>query len=247
MGCLFQRGRVGGVMKYVWLIVLVFVLAGCGGDEEAPTPTPTKTPVSVEVVSQPTDTPTAVQTSVEVPTNTPAPVIAPTNTSAPAPTDTPAPLPTATPTPDLPRVTSEANLRSGPGTNYDVVGQAGAGQALDLVGRSAAGDWYQLANGAWIAAFLVEGSVGEIDVVAAPPLPTLAPVQPVQVVVPTATSAPAPAPVQSAVCECGYDAYKCADFGGHLAAQACFNYCVAIGKGDIHRLDRDGDGSVCED
>lgn len=202
---LFQQRGVGGVMRYAWLLVLVFVLAGCGGDDEAPTPTPTKTPVPVEVVNQPVDTPTVAPTAapVVVPTNTPAPIAA-TNTPVPPATDTPVPLPTSTPTPDLPVVASEANLRSGPGTDYDVVGQAAAGQALDLVGRNAAGDWYQLANGAWIAAFLVTGTVGDVAVVAAPALPTSVsepvvstPVPPVVAEQPTAP--PPAAPTQSNV------------------------------------------------
>jgi hypothetical protein len=69
------------------------------------------------------------------------------------------------------------------------------------------------------------------------PAPTAAPV-----VVPTATPVPAPA----AVCDCSHDAYNCSDFSTHRAAQACFNYCIAQGRGDIHRLDRDNDGVVCE-
>lgn len=55
-------------------------------------------------------------------------------------------------------------------------------------------------------------------------------------------------PIQppSAVCSCSGDTLNCGDFSGHSSAQACYNYCVSIGKGDIHRLDRDGDGSACE-
>jgi hypothetical protein len=66
---------------------------------------------------------------------------------------------------------------------------------------------------------------------------------------PTATSAPvAPQPTATtaAVCECGGDTYNCGDFSRQAQAQACYNYCVSIGRGDIHRLDRDNDGVVCE-
>jgi len=48
-----------------------------------------------------------------------------------------------------------ANLRGGPGTSYAVVGTVSTGQALTLSGHNANGSWYQLADGAWIAAFLV--------------------------------------------------------------------------------------------
>ncbi len=75
-------------------------------------------------------------------------------------------LPTATLSPanDAPRqpapvvVTANANLRAGPGADYDRVGSAAPGDTVELTARNAAGDWYQLASGAWIAAFLVDGA-----------------------------------------------------------------------------------------
>jgi hypothetical protein len=56
------------------------------------------------------------------------------------------------------QATRSSNLRSGPGTNYSVVGNAQPGQCLTITGRTAAGDWYQLSNGHWIAAFLVRNA-----------------------------------------------------------------------------------------
>ena len=47
-------------------------------------------------------------------------------------------------------------------------------------------------------------------------------------------------------CLCDGNSYNCSDFGSHQSAQACFNYCQKIGRDDVHDLDRDGDGSVCE-
>lgn len=75
--------------------------------------------------------------------------------------------------------------------------------------------------------------------------------------VPTATQMPRPtvvlptAPVDNpslAVCPCfGGDALSCKDFATHNAAQACHDYCVAQGVGDVHRLDgNDQDGLACE-
>jgi uncharacterized protein YraI len=83
------------------------------------------------------------------------------------------PAPTA-PATSGPVATGNANLRSGPGTGFERVGSVAAGQALEIVGKTAAGDWYQLADGAWIAAFLVSGEVGDVAVVevAATPNPT---------------------------------------------------------------------------
>jgi outer membrane biosynthesis protein TonB len=69
----------------------------------------------------------------------------------------------------------------------------------------------------------------------ATPKPTPTPVPPPP---PTATSGP--------VCDCSHDAYNCKDFVTHRAAVACFEYCKSLGMGDIHNLDGDADGRVCE-
>lgn len=53
-------------------------------------------------------------------------------------------------------------------------------------------------------------------------------------------------PPQSAVCSCSGDSLNCGDFGTHASAQACFNYCISQGAGDIHKLDGNNDGSACE-
>lgn len=42
---------------------------------------------------------------------------------------------------------------------------------------------------------------------------------------------------------CESDVYNCADFEDQEEAQAVFNLC---GPEDVHRLDNDGDGVVCE-
>jgi endonuclease YncB( thermonuclease family) len=50
----------------------------------------------------------------------------------------------------------------------------------------------------------------------------------------------------NAVCSCAGNLYNCPDFPTHASAQACYEYCISIGRGDVHRLDRDNDGSACE-
>lgn len=60
-------------------------------------------------------------------------------------------------------------------------------------------------------------------------------------------SQPTPRPVSPPAtpkpsCDCSGDIYNCSDFGTQAEAQQCFEYC----PGDIHNLDSDGDGSVCE-
>lgn len=47
------------------------------------------------------------------------------------------------------------NLRGGAGTNFPVVGSATLGDELTVMGSNADGSWLQLAEGAWVAAFLV--------------------------------------------------------------------------------------------
>ncbi len=51
-----------------------------------------------------------------------------------------------------------------------------------------------------------------------------------------------------AICDCSGDTYNCKDFPlpNGATGQDCFNYCKAQGKEDIHKLDRDNDGLVCE-
>ena len=55
------------------------------------------------------------------------------------------------------------------------------------------------------------------------------------------TPVPSPTP-----CDCSRNRYNCADFGTHAEAQACYEHCKSLGRGDIHRLDRDNDGIACE-
>jgi len=87
-----------------------------------------------------------------------------------------------------------------------------------------------------------------------------APAAPVAPVAPAAPAAPAPTPipapiaiptpvvlvVQPDTCSCSADMYDCANFATTDDAQACFWRCGALGAGDIHALDLDGNGMVCE-
>ncbi|MCI0551280.1 MAG: hypothetical protein L0287_10015 [Anaerolineae bacterium] len=89
------------------------------------------------------------------------------------------------------------------------------------------------------------------------PTPTAAPVL-TQVILPTDTPLPTvtivviiPAtnpPAGGAVCSCSADLYNCNlnDFSGRSAAQACYEYCISVGAGDIHGLDGDNNGLACE-
>lgn len=64
---------------------------------------------------------------------------------------------------------------------------------------------------------------------------------------PTFQSAPtSPPPAGPAVCDCSSNCYNCKDFKTYAEAQACFDYCWQVTGGDVHHLDGDKDGSVCE-
>lgn len=111
-------------------------------------------------------------------------------------TNTPESLPAGAPTftPCVPLVTAtvDANVRSGPGTVYDVVGYLPTGGTANIAGRNDANTWWYIvfsggAGGyAWIAGSVVTASCvpAVVQVVAAPPTPTSPP--------PTSTFTPEP-------------------------------------------------------
>lgn len=88
------------------------------------------------------------------------------------------PIPAYAQAPTAGQVRSAANLRSGPGTDNAIVGHASAGDSLQISGCNDDCTWYQLADGNWIAAFLVDATT-------------------TAAVAPAATSAPAAAPAAS--------------------------------------------------
>jgi hypothetical protein len=63
---------------------------------------------------------------------------------------------------------------------------------------------------------------------------------------PTATATATATETEQPPCPCEADTLNCSDFATHSQAQACFNYCVSQGAGDIHKLDQDNDGIACE-
>ncbi|HUW43711.1 MAG TPA: excalibur calcium-binding domain-containing protein [Bacillota bacterium] len=46
--------------------------------------------------------------------------------------------------------------------------------------------------------------------------------------------------------DCSSDLYNCGDFDTQAEAQEVYDYCIGQGAGDVHRLDSDSDGVVCE-
>lgn len=87
-----------------------------------------------------------------------------------------------------PTVTVDANLRSGPGTEFDAIGGTITGQAINIVGRNADGTWFRLDNGGWVFATLVANApaLDSIPVVNNDGTPVETPAEP-----PAAAPAPA--------------------------------------------------------
>jgi hypothetical protein len=177
------------------LAIALVTVTGCAsvrlGRASAPTPFPTKTlrPTFTNTPAQPTAVPVA-WTPVEPPTATPVP-------PTPEP-PTPVPPTPAPPTPERPTFTvvnATVNVRSGPGTNYAVVGQVRQGQQFEITGKNPAGDWWQFTfNGqpAWIIGRLVStNAAGSVQVAANIPAPPPTP-RPQPTPRPAPTQPPAP-------------------------------------------------------
>lgn len=120
-----------------------------------------------------TATPAATATPVVVATNTPAP--------------------TATPAgPSVKNVDNEfVNVRSGPGTTYDILGQIKQNESAPVTGKNGDGQWWQISfagKSGWVFGQLVTftGDANAVKVASAP----AAPAAPVVKIVPTAGPAP---------------------------------------------------------
>lgn len=180
-------------------------LTACGAATPTP-PSPTATPVSFLTQPEPTQQPTQVVpaetasvTTVSAPIATssatalPTPSPEPSATSTPVPTFTPVPSPTPIPSPTPepapvvslpPDSTTKINIRSGPGTDYPVLGQIEPGQSAPVTGRNQDNSWWQISLAdnslGWVFGELVQaaGPTNAVPIAAAPPPP------------PTATPAP---------------------------------------------------------
>ena len=144
---------------------------------DAPTPAPTFTPtatIPILVRATPaTYTPTLTPVSEEAtPISSPTPVSEATEATEATATST------ATPTPVIPQVVASitVNVRSGPGTNYPVIGSLSPGNSLLVTGQNEQGTWWQVqpveGSIGWVAASVVEArDVEDIPIAQAPPPP----------------------------------------------------------------------------
>lgn len=146
-----------GYMLWAVLLVASLLLASCGRSEPEPTPTPTKTPVGAAgQAPQPATTPSPATDGSQ---------------SAPQPANT---QPAANPDPATPTAAAAVfavvdadllNVRSGPGTNFDVVTTVSRGERYQIIGRSQDNSWVQLGNEGrelgWVAADFVREERGD--------------------------------------------------------------------------------------
>lgn len=142
------------------IVILAALLASCGWAGE-----PTSDPNAIMTVAFATVYAGATQTALAIPTNTP--------TETPLPTPTFPPQPTAfVPTVVLPAtVTTGANVRFGPGTQYAGPGGLRYGKAVEVIGRNAAGDWLLIREvggqkSSWVYApnLTVQGDIASLPV-----------------------------------------------------------------------------------
>jgi uncharacterized protein YraI len=212
------------------LLALVLVLSGCsllfgGRSGEEPTPeaedrviVPTFTPTPELPPTAPPE-PTIEQPAVVEVVPTSGEVAPPAaDVAAEAPQTPTVAAPSPTPIPKVVVSGAAVNARSGPGTEYGLVGAVTQGQTFDVIGKNPEGTWWQFCcvNGqdAWIFGELasvenggsvpVAQNIPAVPVAVAPPAATPVPAQPAQPAEPAAppvenTPEPAPPPAAGAV------------------------------------------------
>lgn len=171
--------------------VALLMLVGCNRPSAE---TPTETPSSDQVLQTAEAIAQATLAAV-----TPTPTRVPATDTPEIPTETPTPNFTATPSSPILTADYNANIRNGPGENYDIIDYILAGSQGNVTGRydnSPIGTWWYIErigggiNGwVWDGAVTVAGNTSGIPVLALPPTstPTKEPTNP-----PAATNTPGP-------------------------------------------------------
>ena len=212
-----------------------------------PTATPTRTPT---LTPRPTESPTRTltftpgptATSTRTPTLTPRPTASPTRkpTSTPKPTSTRRPTSTPRPTvaarPSFTVARDAVNARSGPGTNYPIVGRVTRGQTFTPDGRNRAGDWLRFnstAGQVWVyAPLMTVTGLDRVSVVSTP----RPPVPPTLTPVPAQPPSPTPVPPQRISCPRNCTEAHNMGMSNMGTGHACY----------LPKFDRDRDGVACE-
>jgi len=189
-GCMSLAPRMTGSQFTGEIVASAASAGGAPATEVMITPTRV-----ASATSSPTASPThAVSSTVQSKATSSATASAspkqPAPTSTPAPTVPSTPAATATPEPPAVLVKSGANIRSGPGTAYPIIGGARAGQRLSVIGQY--GGWWQImitGRTGWIWGALVTPNAAARQ---APQVTNLPPLPPTQTPMPTSTPSPQP-------------------------------------------------------
>lgn len=182
-----------------WLFgaILLFALGACNlSSQEASTPTPSSEQVLVtaRAIAQSTLDAASPTPTLAPPTDTPGP---PTETSTPGPTDTPS-ITTAV-------ADYNANIRSGPGEEYEIIDFILAEEAGEIVGRyddTPIGTWWLIRRfgetgrdgWVWEGAVTLSGNEASVPVLEPPPTPTPTQEPPGPTPTPSETPTPGPTP-----------------------------------------------------
>ena len=152
-----------GVLRERWRSFTDSLVTGIGVQPPAePDATPTATPdpaLSTSPTATPVpETPTAPPPTAEPPTPTTAPVTTPDDDDQPSTIEESISVSVSE--------DSQADLRSAPSDDADVIGLVAAGGKVDVNGRDSTGNWYRLEDGTWINADdLVETPFDQVPVV----------------------------------------------------------------------------------
>ena len=172
-----QRARRPALPRLTWAAAVLALVLFAGAlslwlrrepqNAAAPSPSVGVTAIATGTVGI-TPPPTATASLTATFTLTPSATASPSST--PSPTVTPTSSPTAEPCEFVITVAS-ANLRSGPGTGYPVVGTASQGERFRVLARHISGTWYEIARPeppaqVWVAAVVgqLEGACDELPV-----------------------------------------------------------------------------------
>ena len=176
-------------ITFILTFFMIIGLTACGAEPAATGEAPT--PTEVSLLTQPTPEPDAQKVTVTpAPTVTPSSTLEPTATSTPVSTATPVPTPTDIPSPTPEpepmitidnTLTTQVNIRSGPGTDYPVIAKFNPGQQALVLGRIEDFSWWRIDlpttenpdDSGWVFAELavLAGKKEVIALAEIPPLP----------------------------------------------------------------------------
>jgi hypothetical protein len=172
--------------------------------------------------------------------------------NTPVPPPPTAPPATATEQSAMVTANVNANVRSGPGTNYSVVGSLAEGQSAPVTGRNSDSSWWQInyqGSAAWIADSVATANQPAYSapiVSAPPPPPTNTPVPPTATSPPPATAIPTNPPATTGLWadQLNVSAGQCTTLHWDYAAARAFYVSLAYGA-DKEKRDLTGSQQVC--